>query len=364
MKRVLHFQGRMGLGGAESFMMNLYRKIDRDNFQFDFLIYDDFKNVQDYHNEIKKLGGRIFVVANPKKNILKYLFQVNRLLRQEKFDIAHNEVYFGGGINLWLAKRNGIKKRIAHSHATEDGKSKNLMMNVLRRFLSHLLLTNATDFLAVSQEAGQNLFEGHSFEIVHNGIDLNLYKKQTFEKEEKRIELGIPLEAFVIGNIGRLEKQKNQKYLLNIFASLIKQKKDSYLLLIGEGSLRLELEQKIRDLGIEKNVRMLGERNDIPDLLAIMDVFVMPSLYEGLPMVGLEAQAAGLKLVLADTISKDTKVTENVCFISLNKTYEQWVESIMQHPYINNITDELQSYDVSYTANQMSKIYNRNDKEL
>lgn len=187
MKRVLHFQGRMGLGGAESFMMNLYRKIDRDKFQFDFLIYEDFQNVQDYHSEIKKLGGRIFIVANPKKNIFKYLFQVNRLLKKEKFEIAHNEVYFGGGINLWLAKRNGIKQRIAHSHATEDGKSRNFVMNLLRHFLSNLLLSNATDFLAVSQEAGESLFKGHPFKIIHNGIDLSLYKKQFSDKEKREM---------------------------------------------------------------------------------------------------------------------------------------------------------------------------------
>lgn len=102
----------MGLGGAESFMMNLYRRIDRDKFQFDFLIYDDFEKVQNYHNEIKQLGGRIFVVANPKRNIIKYLIQVNRLLKKEKFDIAHNEVYFGGGINLWLAKKIILDKEL------------------------------------------------------------------------------------------------------------------------------------------------------------------------------------------------------------------------------------------------------------
>jgi len=352
----------MGLGGAESFMMNLYRKIDRDKFQFDFLIYEDFQDVQDYHSEIKKMGGRIFVVANPKKNILKYLIQVNRLLKKEKFEIAHNEVYFGGGINLWLAKKNGIKQRIAHSHATEDGKSRYFVMDLLRCFLSNLLLSNATDFLAVSREAGESLFKGHSFKIVHNGIDLSLYERQISEQIHLRNELEIPLDSFVIGNIGRLEKQKNQKYLLDIFVTLLKRQPNSYLVLIGEGSLRRELEQKILELDIGKNTKMLGERNDIPDLLSIMNVFVMPSLYEGLPMVGLEAQAAGLKLVLADTISKDIKVTKNVHFISLNRTREQWVENIIQKPYENIMTEELQSYDVSYTANQMEKIYNHNDE--
>ncbi|WP_137665582.1 glycosyltransferase family 1 protein [Enterococcus hulanensis] len=363
MKRVLHFQGRMGLGGAESFMMNLYRRIDRDKFQFDFLIYDDFKQVTDYNDEIKNLGGRIFSVTNPKKNIFKYMIQVNRLLRQENFDIAHNEVYFGGGINLWLAKKNRIKQRIAHSHATEDGKSQNIIMNFLRRFLNRLLLENATDFLAVSQEAGVSLFKEQPFEIVHNGIELSLYRKEKKDQVIKRTEIGIPEDAFVIGNIGRLEKQKNQTYLLDIFSSLLEEKPNSYLIIVGKGSLKQELTQKIQKLNIEANVKMLGERRDIPALLSTINVFVMTSLYEGLPMVGLEAQAAGKKLVLANTISKDTKVTDNVRFIPLSKDRDEWVKEILTPPYTNEIGEELQSYDVSYTTDQMSKIYNQDCEE-
>ncbi|HAP9678600.1 TPA: glycosyltransferase family 1 protein, partial [Enterococcus faecium] len=349
MKRILHFQGRMGLGGAESFMMNLYRKIDRTNYQFDFLIYEDYADVQDYHSEIERLGGRIFVVPNPKKNIFKYLIEVNKLLKKESFSIVHNQVYFGGGINLWLAKKNGIRQRIAHSHATEDGKSQNIVMNVLRKFLTKLLLQNATDYLAVSQEAGESLFQNHPFEIVHNGIDLELYSKNSEAKVNKRKELDISMSTFVVGNIGRLEKQKNQSYLLEIFLEILKMNSDSYLILVGEGSLRNKLKAKAVELDIEKRVKFLGERNDIPELLSVMDVFVMPSLYEGLPMVGLEAQAAKLKLVLADTISKDTKLTNNVDFVSLDETPQEWAKKVIKEPYANKITQELKSYDVSYT---------------
>lgn len=236
-------------------------------------------------------------------------------------------------------------------------------MNILRRFLSYLLLSNATDFLAVSQEAGENLFKDHPFEIIHNGIDLNLYKKKGSKREEKRNDLGISLNSFVIGNIGRLERQKNQEYLLDIFLSVLRKYPDSYLLIIGDGALRQDLEQKIHSKKIESRVKLLGERKDIPDLLKIMDVFVMTSLYEGLPMVGLEAQAAGLKLVLADTISKDTKVTKNVSFVSLDKNSEQWVDIIIEPPFNNDMTVELQSYDVSYTTKQMERIYNRKCEE-
>lgn len=356
-KRVLHFQGRMGKGGAESFMMNLYRKIDRSKIQFDFLIYDDYADVTDYHDEIKRMGGRIFVVTNPKKNIIKYWFEVKRLLREEHFDIAHNEVYFGGGINLLLARKQGIKKRIAHSHATSDGKSSNFVMNILRRYLHYLLMKEATDFLAVSKEAGDSLFQGHSYTIIHNGIDISLYNPNEQVRQEKRKELGLLQDDFVIGNIGRLEKQKNQVYLIDVFNELVKINNQAKLIIVGAGSLREILEKKISDYNLSDRVLLLGEREDIPGILQAIDVFCMTSLYEGLPMVGLEAQASRKKLVLSETISKDTKVTPNVVFIGLNEPKEKWISTILEKPFSNKMTDELMEYDVSHTLAQMSKIY-------
>lgn len=356
-KRVLHFQGRMGKGGTESFVMNMYRKIDRSKLQFDFLIYDDFKDVTDYHEEIKKLGGRIFVVTNPKKNIVKYWFDVKKLLKKEKFDIAHNEVYFGGGINLLLARKQGIKKRIAHSHATSDGKSTNFAMNILRKCLYYLLIREATDFLAVSKEAGDSLFQGHSYKIIHNGIDMSLYKENEQVRIMKRKELGILPNDFVIGNIGRLEKQKNQSYLVNLFSEIVNKEPDAKLLIIGAGSLREELEEQILSLNLEKNIFLLGERTDIPEILQTIDVFCMTSLYEGLPMVGLEAQASQKKLVLSDTISSNTKLTPNVVFVGLDAPKSNWIDAIFDTPIKNELTDKLMEYDVSYTVRQMLMIY-------
>ncbi|GCF93915.1 glycosyl transferase family 1 [Enterococcus florum] len=358
-KRILHFQGRMGLGGAESFMMNLYRKLDKEEFQFDFLIYDDYQDVTDYQDEVLKLGGRFFVVTNPKKNIFKYLHEVRMLLKKEHFDIVHNQVYFGGGINLWLSKRNGIGKRIAHSHATEDGKGQGFLVSILRFFLAKLLLNNGTDFLAVSEEAGISLFGNHPFQIVHNGIDLSLYDHPKKTRELKRDELGIEKETFVIGNIGRLEKQKNQLYLINVFYEIKKIKKRSKLVIVGSGSLENDLKEQVRVLGLDSDVLFLGERRDIPELMSVFDVFVLSSIYEGLPMVGLEAQAAKKKLVMSDRISRDTAVTPNCVYINLAAPISEWVKGILEEPYDNDYTPLLEKYDVSYTLNQMEKIYRK-----
>lgn len=357
-KRVLHFQGRMGLGGAETFMMNLYRKVDRSKMQFDFLIYKDFINVKDYHDEVKKLGGRIFVVTNPKKNIFKYMIEVDRLLKKEKFDIVHNEVYFGGGINLWLAKINGISKRIAHSHATEDGKGNSFIMRIIRKIFRKLLLANATDLLAVSHEAGESLFGKSEYVIVHNGIDLSKYNSpDKVSKMRKLKELSIDNDSFIVGNIGRLEIQKNQTFLIDVFVEILRLKKNSKLIIVGDGSLRQSLEKQINDYGLTDSVLLLGERNDIPEILNTFDVFVMTSLYEGLPMVGIEAQASQRKLVLSDKISKETKLTSNVVFLSLNSPFSEWAKVICSEPFGNSFTDDLKKYDVAYTVEQMKKVY-------
>ncbi|MBO1308228.1 glycosyltransferase family 1 protein [Enterococcus sp. 669A] len=357
MKRVLHFQGRMGLGGAESFMMNIYRKLDRKKVQFDFVIYDDYSDVTDYHEEIQSMGGRIFVVTNPKRNIIQYVIDVNKLLKKYEFDIVHNEVYFGGGLNLYLSKMNGIKKRIAHSHATEDGKGNGLLIQILRICFKKLLLKNGTDFLAVSHEAGVSLFGNNPFIIVHNGIDLKNYEGTRKDSIDKKNELGVPSDSFIIGNIGRLEKQKNQKLLIEIFSKIKLKKANSKLVIVGEGSLRSELEKQIIKNGLEKDILLLGERKDIPELLNIFDVFVMTSLYEGLPMVGLEAQASKKKLVLSDTISKDTMLTPNVSFVSLESPLEVWEEKITSPPFDNKITELLLTYDSDYTVKQIMEIY-------
>ena len=220
-KRILHFQGRMGKGGAETFMMNAYRNIDRSKYQFDFLIYNDFKNVTPYNEEIHCLGGKIYSVPNPKKNIIGYVRAVKDLLKDKKFDIVHSEVFFGSGLNLWLAKKAGVKQRIVHSHATSDGKGNNLLLKGARKVFDKMMRDNATDYLACSYEAGIALFgSSQPFIFVPNGIDIEKYKNVEKSKKMIRESLGISEDSVVIGNIGRFENQKNHQFLISIFQSI------------------------------------------------------------------------------------------------------------------------------------------------
>ena len=356
--RVLHFQGRMGRGGAETFMMNTYRNLDRTKIQFDFLIYDEFKDVQPYHKEIESMGGRIFYVTNPKKNIFNYVKEVKKLLKRETFDIVHSQVFFGGGLNLWLANQAGIKKRIVHSHATAHEQGQSIVFKTIRKVLDQLMFKYATDYLACSYDAGRALFgNNHDFVFVPNGIDLEKYRSVPLSKAEIKAQLSIDDKTFVVGHIGRFEEQKNHALLVEIFQAILEKQPDSHLLLLGEGSLEESIKKKVASLGINEKVSFLGVREDIAELLKVFDVFLMPSLYEGLPISAVEAQAAGNKLVLADTISKETKLSENVTFVPLDKPKEYWAEKVLSEPLENEALKELEAYDMRHTARMMEDIY-------
>lgn len=355
--RVLHFQGRMGKGGAETFMMNTYRNIDRTKLQFDFVIYNDFRNVRPYHEEIERLGGKVFSVPNPKKNPIAYIKAVQKLLKNEQVDIVHNEVFFGGGLNLWLAAKNGVNRRIAHSHATTDGKN-SVIFGLIRKGLDRLMFKYATDYLACSTEAGYGLF-GHDtpFVFVPNGIDLEEFQNSKESKQESKEALNVSPDALLIGNIGRFEKQKNHTLLLDVFNETLKIQPDSELILIGEGALEGEIRDKISKLNISNKVHLLGIRDDIPRILNAMDVMVMPSLYEGLPISAVEAQAAGVKLVLSKEVSPETALSENVMFIPLETKLEVWAENILKRPLRNKTLPEINKFDKIYTAELMQSIY-------
>lgn len=357
-KRVLHFQGRMGRGGAESFMMNAFKKIDKTKIVFDFVVYNDFKDVQPYHKEIKEMGGKIFVVPNPNKNILKYIIEVKKILRNNQVDIVHNQIFFGGGLNLFLAKKAGITKRIAHSHATTDGKGNKFPYNFLRPLFKKLLLDSSTELLACSQEAGIGLFgKDKEFKVIPNGIEIKKYSEVKEEKKDIKKSLNIPNDSLVIGHIGRFEEQKNHNFLIEIFTEVLNLQPNSYLILVGTGSLIKDIIMLTKELRISQNVLFLNERDDVHRVLKAMDVFVMPSLYEGLPMVAVEAQASNLKLLLSSEISQDTVLSENVQFLNLEDPAEIWANYILSKPFRNTPLPKLKKFDNNYTAEMLEKIY-------
>ncbi len=326
--RIAQVIGKWVGGGVEAVVMNYYRYIDKSKIQFDFICDEDSTNIP--YEEIEKLGGKVILIP-PYQKLFRYHKELKRILKEGNYKIVHSHINTLSVFSLFAAKCAKVPVRIAHSHSTTNKKEKkkNLMKQVLKPF-SKLF---ATDYMCCSELAGRWLFgdklydEGKIY-LLNNAIDLHKFEYNEKIREEVRKELNIDEKTFVMGHIGRFVTVKNHKFLLEVFHAIYKENKNSILLLAGQGPLKEKIEQKVKEMNLDKAVQFLGQRSDANRLYQAMDVFVLPSLYEGLPVVGVEAQAAGLLCVLSDDMTKETKVLETTTFLSLNEGAKKWADII------------------------------------
>lgn len=329
--RVAQIIGKWVGGGVEAVVMNYYRNIDHQKIQFDFICDEDSTNIP--YEEIENLGGKVILIP-PYQKVLKYHKELKRVLKEGKYKIVHSHINTLSVFSLFAAKCAGVPVRIAHSHSTTNKKEKkkNLIKQVLRPF-SKLF---ATDYMCCSELAGRWLFGNKEYDngnvyLLNNAIDLDKFKYDEEKRKEKRKELNIEDSTLVIGHVGRFVEQKNHRFLIDIFNEVHKQKENSILLLAGQGPLMEEMKEKVKTLGIEASVKFLGQRNDINELYQAFDIFCLPSLYEGLPVVGVEAQATGLLCILSDDMTKETKVLNTTRFMSLEKNAKEWASIILNN---------------------------------
>jgi len=327
---VAHIIGKWLGGGVESVVMNYYRHIDRTKIQFDFICDEDSTNIP--YEEIEKLGGRVILIP-PYQKLFKYHNKLKKILKDGNYKIVHSHINTLSIFSLFAAKCAGVPVRIAHSHSTTNKKEKkkNLLKQVLRPFSKVF----ATDYMCCSELAGRWLFGNKEYDkgnvyLLNNAIDLDKFKYDEKIRSEKRKKLNISDDTLVIGHVGRFVEQKNHRFLIDIFNEIHKQNSNSILLLAGQGPLMEEIKSKVESLGLEKFVIFLGQRNDIDELYQAFDVFCLPSLYEGLPVVGVEAQATGLLCIFSDDMTKETKVLDTTEFLSLKQSAEEWADTIIE----------------------------------
>ena len=316
--RIAQIIGKWVGGGVEAVVMNYYRHINHSKIQFDFICYDDSTNIP--YDEIESLGGRVILIP-PYQKVFKYQKELQKVLKERKYKIVHSHINTLSVFPLYAAKKVGIPIRIAHSHSTTNKAEwkKNLMKQVLRP----LSRKYATDYFCCSELAGRWLFGNTAYEngdvyLLNNAIDLDRFAYNVKVRKEKRAELGLSDNNIVIGHIGRFVAQKNHTFLIDIFNEIHKQNENVILLLAGQGPLQDDIKEKVKMLGLTDCVKFLGQRSDANELYQAFDMFLLPSLYEGLPVVGVEAQAAGLLCVLSDDMTKETKVLDSTVFMSLN----------------------------------------------
>lgn len=349
--RVAHIIGKMVGGGVESFVMNYYRNIDRRKIQFDFIIDSDSKIVP--KEEIEKLGGRIIEIP-PYQHIFKYVRELKKVLKKNKYKIVHSHLNSLSVFPLFCAWSEKIPVRIAHSHSTTNKmeRKKNFVKNILKPF-SKLF---ATEYFACSEHAGRWLFGNKSFEqndvnVIHNAIEVEKFKFNENVRKRVREEYDFQ-DKFVIGHVGRFVKQKNHEFLIDVFNLVVKEKENAVLILIGEGPLEDRIKNKVKKFNLEGKVYFLGIRDDVNELMQAMDCFLFPSLYEGLGIVAIEAQFAGVNCICSTEVPKETQISEKIRFLELNNSIECWKEMIL------NICDlQKERYKL---FNELSNIYDIN----
>ena len=362
--RVAQIMGKWLGGGVEAVVMNYYRNIDRNKVQFDFICDEDSKYIP--KEEIEKLGGKIILIP-PYQKPFKYHKELKRVLKEGKYKIVHSHISTMSFFSLWAAKSAKVPIRIAHAHSTtnKQEKKKNLMKQVLRPFSKVF----ANRYFCCSELAGRWLFGNEAYDqgkvyLLNNAIDVDKFKYNEKVRKAKRKELNIKDKDLVIGHIGRFVKQKNHEFLIDIFNEIHKQNKNAILLLAGDGPLKEAIQNKVKELNLGENVKFLGQRNDANELYQAMDAFVLPSLYEGLPVVGVEAQASGLPCFFSTDMTKETKVLDSTKFISLTHTSKYWADKILneiksfkRQDTIKEITDN--NFNIKKEAEKLENYYHK-----
>lgn len=323
--RILHVVVNMNRGGAETLLMNLYRNIDRSTIQFDFLTCKEGV----FDKEITDLGGKIHRIPYVSEvGHSRYLKVLDTFFQSHHYNIVHSHMDKMSGFVLRAAKKAGVPVRIAHSHNTQS--EGGTAAKLYKSYSGSLIRSSANQLFACSNDAAKWLFGSKASKalVLKNGIECDKFKFSKSVRKSVREELGINDDTLVVGHVGRFNHQKNHTYLLNVFAELSKRVPKAVLLLIGDGVLKDNIEEKIKSLNLVEKVVLLGVRGDIHQLLQAFDVFAFPSKHEGLPVTLIEAQAAGLPCIISETITKEVDMEIGLVeYVPLSQKI-LWIEKI------------------------------------
>lgn len=362
MNRILCVMGTLNCGGAETMWMNIYRKIDRNRIQFDFVVHTN--ETCFYDEEIRLLGGEIYHCPRyTGKNHSAYKKWWKKFFQEhDEYAILHSHVRSTASIFFPIARKAGCVT-IIHSHNTSSGRG---LKAIAKKFLQFWLRYSSDYYFACSEQAGKWLFgkrianEGKIY-LLKNAINVEKFTFDDSIRAKKRKELGIEGNSVAVGHVGRFEEQKNHIFLIDIFTNVAIMQSNAKLILVGKGEKLEYIKNKVRELGISDRILFLQDRHDVNELLQAMDVFLFPSLYEGLPVSLIEAQAAGLPCVISDTISKEVDITDLVVRKSLKLSPAVWAENIISIAGTKRKSQgeklKYAGYDITDTSQKLVEFY-------
>ena len=364
MIRVLQMIGSLNVGGSQTMIMNIYRNIDRTKMQFDFVL--DHPKETYFAEDVKALGAKIYTMplfnganaAEVKKEWNNFFYM------HPEYKVLHSHVRSYASLYLPVAKKHGVKT-IIHSHNTSNGSG---AVAIAKNALQFPLKKQADILMACSTEAGLWLYgekamKSDKYMFVPNAVDKERFGYSDEKRAAGRKALGFG-DEFVIGHVGRFSEAKNHEFLIEIFAKVMEKEPNAKLVLIGEGALQRATAEKAVALGVADNVIMTGNRNDVPELLAAMDIFAFPSKWEGLPVTLIEAQAAGLPCLISDTISPDVDISPLVKRLPIESA-QLWADEILKKYQRQDVSEFIvrSGFDAKASAQQMFELYSRLHKE-
>lgn len=370
MIKILELLGEpIGSGGEESFIINVLSHMNLKEMNIDVLTPYFCQNLY-YKTVIEKLGGNVFELHQnfaPGKSRLNIIKPLDLFLKYHKYDVVH--IHSGSmsvlAIASFCAKKNRVGKILVHSHSTSE---KNTIKKKILRTLTGCIMYFCVDYyLSCSIDAGRDKFfrsvVNNNLIVIKNGIDLNKFCHNDFKRKKMRYKLNLSPNTFVLGHVGRFTKSKNHEFILAVFLQLKLKKTDSKLLLVGEGELFSTIQQKTVQMGLKNDVIFTGAVNNVYDYMQAMDAFIFPSLFEGLGMVALEAQAVGIPTYISDNCPHDVLITDYAHMVSLNTSTEKWASLILNpHCIIQDGSSDIRQagFDINDTAEVIRKRYFEN----
>ncbi|WP_027106852.1 glycosyltransferase family 1 protein [Ligilactobacillus ceti] len=347
MKRILCLVSSMNTGGAETFLMKVYRELDKTKYQMDFCVNtsDNF-----YENEIKQLGGKIFVVPMKSKHPIKSFLTLKKIVRTEKYNyVMRVNEHSLATLDLMAAKLGGANNLIMRSSNASSGNKLSVFLHKVFKFMPNKIpnIKLAPSIKAAEYTFGKGTVENEETKILHNGLDIKMYTFNEAVRHQLRQDMNID-DKFVIGHVGRFSEQKNHKFLINVFYEIHKKNSNAILLLIGKGELETDIKKQVETLGLTDAVRFLGIQSNVNELLNVMDVFLFPSFFEGMPNTVIEAQTNGLPCVISSEITQEVEVTDLVIRKSLGNPQE-WADLII------SLYNERKNIDRTIYSNKMKQ---------
>ncbi|RGY78898.1 glycosyltransferase family 1 protein [Dorea sp. AM58-8] len=368
MLRVLQVIGKMDRAGAETMLMNIYRHVDRSKVQFDFMVFTDEEG--DYDQEIKSLGGKIYhMPAFKGYNYFNLKKRFKLFFSKHSYEIVHGHIGSLAPAYLKVAKEEGAYT-VAHSHATN---STRLLERIIFEIFAHKVRYIGNYFFACSKQAGVDRFgkevvSSNRFQVINNAIDCEKYRYDKEKHEQLKKQFGFE-ERTILGHVGRFSPEKNHRFIIEVLKKMCDVDDKILLVLVGRGPEEEMVKQLVYQNNLEKYVKFLGVRDDVPDLMNMFDAFIFPSTYEGLGIVGIEAQAAGLPCFFSDAIPEEAIITPDVTCIPLSKSSDEWARiiegKIQKYQRKDNYSYIMDAnYDIKQVAKNIEEFYLEKRKEM